>query len=186
MLTTAQKAIFHIVASAIVGVGVSTYTAVMEYASSGNVNLGQVLSYLGIVLVGGIGSAGVSIWHSVASSPALPQAESDTASQVLDFLSKDFAQFVDGHFGHLGERLQALEASVANHSHVSLPTPPAPSNVVQIPFPPQGTMSQFTGGVIPSGQIAIVGDAGGPNIMAPQPQAPLLGTIPNLAAVPRN
>lgn len=183
MFTTAQKAIFHIVASSLVGVGLGVYSAVAQYAASGNFNLGQALSFFGLTFVSGLASAGVSIWHSVQASPALPQAENDTVNQVLDFLSKDFGDFLNQHFGHVGDRLKALEDAIANHSHTPLPTPldpsrvsvnvpQMPSNVVQLPFPPQGTAS------VPMSSLVVTPSA-------PQPQAPILTTLPTLQAMPK-
>lgn len=179
--TASQLALMHAVESALVSAVLTIGAALYQYITSHSLDIPGLLAFLGTAFLGAM----FMVYKSVIANPALPQAESDTANEIKDFVGNEFAQFVNQHMGFLGDRLKAIEEAIANHSHTPLP---APSTLAQ-------------GGVIKPGTMAIVGDGTPPLVVpsfsgstvtnvpvqpAPQPQAPMLNTFPTLTAVPKN
>lgn len=163
--TASQLTMLHAGESALASASLTVGAGVYQYITSQSLNFPALLAFLGATFLGAM----AMIYKSLLANPALPQAESDTANEIKDFVGNEFAQFVNHHFGNLGDRLKGIEDSIANHSHTPAS---APSNVVQLPFPPQGTAS------VPISSLVVTPSA-------PQPQAPILTTLPTLQAMPK-
>lgn len=181
--TASQLTILHAGESALASASLTVGAGVYQYITSQSLNFPALLAFLGATFLGAM----AMIYKSLLANPALPQAEADTANEVKAFLGNEFADFVNGHFSGVVQRIKALETTVANHSA------PAPSSVVQLPFP-NPTLASTAG--VP--QVAFSGPATFTNansanmtasvpspslVVTPQPQAPMLGTIPTLQAV---
>lgn len=130
-ITPSMVTLWHVAATITGGIMLPILLGLFQYVSSHGANVGQDVSYGIPVLVGGLATLPVSIWHAVKANPALPQAEKDVEAQ---------AQAVGGHVASqlgtwLEGRFQALENKFAVHQHAA-PTPSvAPVNVPQVPFP---------------------------------------------------
>lgn len=191
--TPSELTLWHSVVGLISGSVLTGGITFMQSVGLHNANFGQALSY-GIILFGGVLAAlPISIWHTIKSSSALPQAEKDAEAQ---------AQAVGGHVANqlgtwLESRFTALENVVLFHQHPTTQvssTPPqkpvtqsnAPANVAY----PQTQTITYNAGVpgtaLTGGYIAptLTGKDSGPELVVqPQAQPQLLNTFPIMPAM---
>lgn len=164
--TAAQLTLWHGVTALISGSAVSSSMAVVQYTTAHGVNIGQDVSYGLLVLLAAIPTLAVSIYHLVQSSPVLPQAEKDTeaqAQQVGEHVIQQLGPWFQVHFANVMGSLKGMEQSLANHAHVPVPTPLAPSSVPQLPF-------QITNASVPT---------------TPPASTSMLNTFPLIPSVPK-
>lgn len=127
-ITPAMITLWHTVATVTTGILLPIILGLFQYVSQHGVNVGQDISYSIPVLITGVATLQVSLYHAIKASPALPQVEQDVEAQ---------AQVVGGHVasqlvGWLEARMTKLEDNVLHHQHAA----PAPSSVPQMAFPP--------------------------------------------------
>lgn len=90
-ITPAMVTLWHVAATVTGGVMLPILLGLFQYVSSHGANVGQDISYGIPVLVGGLATLPVSIWHAVKANPALPQAETDLENDAANE-AKNLAQ----------------------------------------------------------------------------------------------
>lgn len=131
-VTPSQLALWHAVTALVLSTAMSSALAIFQFVSSHPVNIGQDVSYGLMVLLSAAALLPVSIYHLVQNNPALPQAEADAQAQAQQIGTHVVSHVLAGLESHF----KALETSLANHAHVSVPTPPIPTIQPQTTFPP--------------------------------------------------
>lgn len=82
-ITPSMVTLWHVAATITGGVMLPILLGLVQYVSSHGANVGQDISYGIPVLIGGLATLPVSIWHAVKANPALPQAEADVSNQAV-------------------------------------------------------------------------------------------------------
>lgn len=82
-ITPSMVTLWHVAATVAGGIMLPILLGLFQYVSAHGANVGQDVSYGIPVLVGGLATLPVSIWHAVKANPVLPQAEADVSNQVV-------------------------------------------------------------------------------------------------------
>jgi len=129
-ITPSMVTLWHVAATITGGIMVPILLGLAQYVSSHGANVGQDVSYGIPVLVGGLATLPVSIWHAVKANPALPQAEKDVEAQATPIVTTAIGQV--GAF--VKEEINALESRL--HIHINNAVQAAtPVSVPQVAFP---------------------------------------------------
>lgn len=168
-LTTAQATVLHIIVSLIVGIVVSSGQASYEYFTLHSFNFGATLAYFFMSLIAALLTLPASIIHTLATNPALPQAESDTVSEIKNTLETHARNIENALSGWL----VGIEQRLAGVAKVSVPAAPAQ--------PVQQGVPTSSGGVVRQSWMAPVAPTTTPN--TPPVGATLVHTLPDITAV---
>lgn len=147
-ITPSMVTLWHVAATITGGVMLPILLGLVQYVSSHGANVGQDISYGIPVLIGGLATLPVSIWHAVKANPALPQAEADVSNQAVAEV-KNMAHEALTRIENiwpvlhdLNTRQTAQEAITKAATPVSAPQPVQPVSVPQVPFSIAGSTYQ--------------------------------------------
>jgi len=166
-ITPSMVTLWHVAATVAGGVMLPILLGLFQYASSHGANVGQDISYGIPVLVGGLATLPVSIWHAIQNNPALPQAEKDVSNQAIADV-KNMAHEALTRIENMWPVLHDLNTRQTAQEAATKAVPPA--SVPQVPFP---VMSAS----VPTNPPA--------SVINSAPASTMLNTFPMMPAVPK-